>query len=55
MHERFSKRSPKVGDKNVCELCGAEAVTTEHDGALVCNECLRRLGKEEPELLDEEF
>jgi hypothetical protein len=57
--ERIKKlaqeRNITVEEMNTCDLCGAEAVTTEHDGALVCNECLQRLGKEEPELLDEEF
>jgi hypothetical protein len=42
-------------EKNVCDLCGAEAVTTEHDGTLVCEECQRRLGKEEPDFLDDDF
>jgi hypothetical protein len=46
--------SDLVGE-NVCDLCGAEAVTTEHDGALVCEECQRRLGKEEPDFLDDDF
>jgi len=45
----------KIFEKNVCDLCGGEAVTIESDGILVCNKCKTRLGKEEPDFLDEAF
>lgn len=47
--------NPQKIRKNVCDLCGAEAITTEYDGGLVCEECLQRLGNEDPDFFDDDF
>jgi hypothetical protein len=47
------ERSITVEEKEICDLCGKDALLAEYQGNNMCSECRKRLEKEEPDFLDD--